>query len=71
MHSSDPHHRGCIQREVRVRAKSMVIESVSVANWPWKLSAADRVASVLTVKGQGAPPLMSLQRIAVTLKSSE
>ena len=54
-----------------MRAKSMVIESVSVANWPWKLSAADRVASVLTVKGQGAPPLMSLQRIAVTLKSSE
>ena len=57
--------------KVRVRAKGMVIESVSVADRLWKLSAADRVASVLTVKGQGAPALVSLQRIAVTLKSGE
>jgi hypothetical protein len=48
----------------------MVIDTVAIAGRPWELSAADRAASVLTIKAQGAaPPLASLQRIAVTLKS--
>jgi len=56
--------------KVRVRGPGgMVIDTVAIAGRPWELSAADRAASVLTIKAQGAaPPLASLQRIAVTLK---